>query len=107
VQLFSREISINKLAPHRKTRVRIHGWAQRLKKFAFLLLLGTVLDSDRCDLTEVIDVFVRGSDNGLSFKRLGRENASAGLRYNNWGARIQSSSRIRVKIVKNRSAKLR
>jgi hypothetical protein len=32
-------------APHHKTRLRIHGWTQRLKKFAFLLLLGAVLIS--------------------------------------------------------------
>jgi hypothetical protein len=29
--------------PHHKTRLRIPGWTQRFKKFAFLLLLGTVL----------------------------------------------------------------
>jgi hypothetical protein len=31
--------------PHHKTRLRIHSWTQRLKKFAFLLLLGAVLIS--------------------------------------------------------------
>jgi hypothetical protein len=32
-------------SPHNKTPVRIHGWTQRFKKFAFLLLLGAVLVS--------------------------------------------------------------
>ncbi len=31
--------------PHHKTRLRIHGWTQRFKRFAFLLLLGAVLIS--------------------------------------------------------------
>jgi hypothetical protein len=31
--------------PHHKTRVRIHSWTQRFKRFAFLLLLGAVLIS--------------------------------------------------------------
>jgi hypothetical protein len=30
-------------SPQHKTRARIHGWTQRFKKFAFLLLLGTML----------------------------------------------------------------
>ena len=30
---------------HKKTRVRLHGWTQRFKRFAFLLLLGAVLIS--------------------------------------------------------------
>jgi hypothetical protein len=45
VQLFSPEIAMNKLIPHRKTRVRIHGWAQRFETFATLLLLAAVLIS--------------------------------------------------------------
>ena len=36
---------MNKLIPHRKTRVRIHGWAQRFETFATLLLLAAVLIS--------------------------------------------------------------
>ncbi len=36
---------MNKSVPHRKTRVRIHAWTQRFKRFAFLVLLGAVLIS--------------------------------------------------------------